>query len=243
MSLEKSTLKRKTMKDPVLDPLFDYSRVTPAITLEDSDDDDVKIIDKIEAMTRRRPATKPRISLQSDIGSPDVTIAEKTLEDDDDWLTLPKHTAVSAVVQPVDPHILELRRQKEEFLKLSLLIQAETAQLEADANRAKLEPSSVVSHAVDSLRDGGARRAREKILLQLQEQGGKIHPVKIFFDDKFEKLLTIFSEKIAKRPATDFILRFDGAAIDLRKSPKELELEDEDIIEIHLKSAQASRRV
>ncbi|KAL2628526.1 hypothetical protein R1flu_013212 [Riccia fluitans] len=228
-----------------LEPLFDYSRVTPTITLDDSDDEDLEILDKIEVKGRWRPTPRPLQVIQSNIEGPVVPNVVKSVEDDDDWLTLPARVSVPAV-QPPDPHILQLRQQKEEFLKLSILIQLETARVEAQASeemerKAKLasEESPVVSNGLGA---GGTPSSREKITLQLQEQGGKIHVVKIFYDDTFEKLLAIFSEKIAKRPSTDFILRFDGTTIDPRKTPKGLELEDEDMIEIHMKTSQARKR-
>ncbi|KAL3686691.1 hypothetical protein R1sor_013000 [Riccia sorocarpa] len=249
MSSLKTSPKRKAAPEFKLEPLFDYSRVTPTTTLEDSDDEELQIIDKIEIKSRRRPISKPLQVIQSNIGRAVGTTVNKNVEDDDDWLTPPKRVTVPAV-RPADPHIIQLRQRKEEMLKMSILLTVEAAQAEATAKReaeerrAKLEAEQrpVISKVVENSGGGVTSSPREKITLQLQEQGGKIHIVKIYIDDTFEKLLAIFSEKIAKRSSTEFNLRFDGKTIDLQKTPKELELEDEDMIEIHSKSTQARKK-
>jgi hypothetical protein len=56
-------------------------------------------------------------------------------------------------------------------------------------------------------------------------------------DEKLEKLFTVFAENFGKRPLQDFVFRFDGQQLDGNKSPKDYDLEDEDIVEVHMKKA------
>ncbi|BBN07054.1 hypothetical protein MPTK1_4g00580 [Marchantia polymorpha subsp. ruderalis] len=229
-------------KDDGLDALFDYSRSVPTIVFEDSDDEDQHIIDKIEVKTRRRSSGRGALrSVQGNIEKPNPTTVVKKVDNDDDWLAPPVRNPVVRITLNEDPHILKVRRQKQELLMLSAQMAAESAELEAKAELAAAEPTSVVSNANSSNNDNN-HNSREKIVLQLQEQDGKTHPVKLYLDDKLEKLFMIFAEKFAKRPVSNFTFRFDGRALDPQATPKELELEDEDIIEVHVKVSKTNRR-
>lgn len=60
-------------------------------------------------------------------------------------------------------------------------------------------------------------------------------------DEKLDKLFTFYANKFGKRPKTDFVFRFDGQQLNANSSPKDLELEDEDIVEVCVKAAPKRR--
>jgi Ubiquitin-2 like Rad60 SUMO-like len=61
-----------------------------------------------------------------------------------------------------------------------------------------------------------------------------LHYLKIQ-DDKLEKLFKIYAKKVNLKPE-DLIFSFDGEKVGPTATPASLELEDDDMLEVHVKS-------
>ena len=53
--------------------------------------------------------------------------------------------------------------------------------------------------------------------------------------DKFEKLFKVYAN-LVKVPLEKMVFRFDGDQISHNSTPKELDLEDNDVVEVYIKS-------
>lgn len=225
-----------------LDALFDYSRSRPAAPVISFDDDD----DDVQVVTDPKPSTSGR--QHSSILEAVKDTSSKSDEagavvDDNDWLERPPPPPGCPRVPSTDPTLLKLRLQKQE-LKSIWEVSVENAE-EAASLKARI-PEAAISKQQDTGKCANAQNGtseetpnkRQKILLKLQTESGESHGVRVFVDEKLDRVFTHYANNVGKRPRTDFVFRFDGQQLDANSSPKDLDLEDEDIVEVSVKKPQ-----
>jgi hypothetical protein len=220
-------------KDVKYDPLFDYTMIRPVINHDDDDDDDLQIM----SHTPRQGSTPGRslTITDSNVGKENRMEGAQTVKivDDNDWLEAPLSKPGCQRVLLADPTLLKLRQQKQE---LENILQASARNME-EASRLEAQVTETASPQPLHDRSEEAPNKRQKILLKLQGESGETTGVRICVDDKLEKAFTHYAKNVGKRPLTDFVFRFDGQQLDANSSPKDLDLEDEDIVEVHVKKA------
>ncbi|CAM6125181.1 unnamed protein product [Calypogeia fissa] len=232
--------KFKASADIKLDALFDYSRVRPKpmISLDD-DDEDVQVVTPMKPSVSGRPVK----SADLEVGKENVVKSSEAVKvvDDDDWLLPPPpKPLIPRPVLSADPALLKVRQQMQELQTVwqaSVRNIEEASKLEARVTEAAAAPQQPESGKRDSGTCQDTSNKRQKILLKLQGESGESHGVRIFVDDKLDKLFTHYANNLGKRPKTDFVFRFDGQQLDANRSPKDLDLEDEDIVEVVVKKA------
>uniref|UniRef100_A0A251RVR2 Putative rad60/SUMO-like domain, Ubiquitin-related domain protein n=1 Tax=Helianthus annuus TaxID=4232 RepID=A0A251RVR2_HELAN len=76
---------------------------------------------------------------------------------------------------------------------------------------------------------------RPKIVISIQDKEG-LKQFQTYKDDRFERLFKMYVDKV-KNKAENLVFCFDGDKVGPTATPISLELEDDDIIEVHVKSS------
>ncbi|KAJ0447660.1 putative Rad60/SUMO-like domain, Ubiquitin-like domain superfamily [Helianthus annuus] len=76
---------------------------------------------------------------------------------------------------------------------------------------------------------------RPKIVISIQDKDG-LKQFQTYKDDRFERLFKMYVDKV-KNKAENLAFCFDGDKVGPTATPISLELEDDDIIEVHVKSS------
>ncbi|TVU34532.1 hypothetical protein EJB05_16367 [Eragrostis curvula] len=214
-----------------LEPLFDYKRVQPAMTFR-FDDSDLEKADIFKHCNKRAKVDAAEGDKADEKGAAGVEKAKVVDIEEEDWLAppppLPK--PASRPVTEENSALRELRLKKQEFATFAaesaediLRKLEETAKKEVGAK----EPEKII---LDDAPEPQAEKAREKIIISVQDKDGQ-QQFRIYKDDKFDKLFKAYAKK-AKLNPSDLAFAFDGERIDPASTPKDLDLEDNDMIEV-----------
>ncbi|KAK7390896.1 hypothetical protein VNO78_19082 [Psophocarpus tetragonolobus] len=216
-----------------LEPLFDYSRVQPLnpISLDDDFDDEEDIICVYSKKRKNSQPVRNEKSLKTNGKGVEVVDIE---DKDDDWLPPPpKDSSNAHRTIGEDSTLKKLRLKKQELASF-----AESAkQLLKDVeDSSKLEINNSLESSVDAVVEKNSECSeREKIVISVQDKDGT-KQIRMFMDDKFERIVKTYAEKI-KCDLKRIVLSFDGDKISLSETPASLGMEDDDIIEVHVKSS------
>ncbi|KAI5677378.1 hypothetical protein M9H77_08328 [Catharanthus roseus] len=234
------------MDEPVeeFEPLFDYRRVQP-LNVVFLDDDS---LDSPLADCRKKPKIKNSAVDKKDKNK-DVEVvqivndkAEKTDKEDEDWLPPPRKITDTTKFSE-DSIMKELRLKKQE---LQLLAQPAKDVLREVEESVKRELAAAESNKRDfgsllesAAAEGGKEQLarpshdRAKIIISIQNKD-EAKQFRIYMDDKFEKLFKLYADKL-KLDQQKLVFSFDGDKISPAATPGGLGMEDNDIIEVHLK--------
>ncbi|GLU04691.1 hypothetical protein SLE2022_218270 [Rubroshorea leprosula] len=199
-----------------LEPLFDYRRVQPRdlVSIDDDDSD-----------TSPDPSPKRKKVSDAAVKTVDEEVEViKVVDCEEDWLPPPPAPPkVSAGVQNKlgeDSTIKELRRKKEELVSLVSFGKDLFQEVE---KRPEAETEQLSNPHCE----------RAKIVISIQDKDG-IKQFRIYVDDKFERLFKMYADKV-KLDVQSLVFSFDGDKIGPAATPNDLGMEDNDIIEVHLK--------
>ncbi|CAJ1977471.1 unnamed protein product [Sphenostylis stenocarpa] len=213
-----------------LEPLFDYSRVQPVnpITIDDDFDDDEGVI----CVDSKKRKTSQTVEDEKKTNGKGVKVVD--IEDqDDDWLPPPPKSASNAQRSiDEDSTLKKLRLKKQELASF-----AESAkQLLKDVEESsKFEINDALQSSVDGVDENSAENSeRAKIVISVQDKDGT-KQIRMFMDDKFERIVKTYADKL-KCDLKQIVLSFDGDKISSSETPANLGMEDDDIIEVHVKS-------
>ncbi|XP_044353274.1 NFATC2-interacting protein isoform X1 [Triticum aestivum] len=220
-----------------LEPLFDYSRVQPTIDFC-FDDSDLEESD-IFVHCNKRPKVPAaaaddanaveggNANEKGDAGIKKATVVNL---DDEDWLAPPPLKPVLSTEVCKDKTMQELRLKKQEVEK-----QADDAFQKVVENvkkdmLAKKPPEPIV---LDEPTEIETKKSKEKICIMIQEKDGR-QQFRVSKDEKFDKLFKAYAKKV-QLSSSDLTFVFDGDKINPASTPQDLDLEDEDMIEVHHK--------
>lgn len=218
-----------------LEPLFDYSRVQPLNFV--CIDDDFSDSSPASSPKRRKTSGPAEESKRNVV---DVIDCEK--KDEEDWLPPPPQVSGhSKKLVEEDSTIKEWRLKKQELLLFAqsakdLLKDVEESakrELRAIEGSAKRELNGAFGAVAKSQK--AASSERPKIVITVQDKDGE-KQFRIFRDDKFERLFKLYGDKV-KLGIKGLIFSFDGVKVSPTESPDGLGMEDDDIIEVHVKSS------
>ncbi|GKU90258.1 hypothetical protein SLEP1_g4267 [Rubroshorea leprosula] len=203
-----------------LEPLFDYRRVQPRdfVSIDDDDSD-----------TSPDPSPKRKKVPDAAVKKVDEEVEViKVVDHEEDWLPPPPPPPpkVSAGVQNKhgeDSTIKELRRKKEELVSLVSFAQSAKDLFQEVEKRPEAETEQLSNPHCE----------RAKIVISIQDKDG-IKQFRIYVDDKFERLFKMYADKV-KLDVQSLVFSFDGDKIGPAATPNDLGMEDNDIIEVHLK--------
>ncbi|XP_030529296.1 uncharacterized protein LOC115740066 isoform X2 [Rhodamnia argentea] len=219
----------RELAEEEFEPLFDYSSVQPKFPCLDDDDSDEEPI----FIPKRQKDGKG----END-GIPQVILCdskkeEKEKEEEDDWLPPPpKFDANVKSKLAEDPALKELRLMKQElqaFAQSANLLQS----VEDSAQKKVSSPSQSLKDASTELPKPQHERA--KIVISIQDKDGP-KQFRVFLDDKFERLFKLYADRV-KLNQENLVFTFDGEKISPSATPCSLGMEDEDILEVHVKSS------
>ncbi|KAJ1382934.1 Ubiquitin-like domain superfamily [Sesbania bispinosa] len=96
-----------------------------------------------------------------------------------------------------------------------------------------------ICNSLQSSKDGVSEKTSEpseraKIVISVQDKD-ETKQIRMFMDDKFERIVKTYAEKL-RCDMKQIVLSFDGDKISLSETPASLGMEDNDMIEVHVKS-------
>ncbi|KAL8112206.1 uncharacterized protein LOC141667161 [Apium graveolens] len=215
------------MDDPneELEPLFDYSRVQPLdlVSLDDDDDDSIPIPPKKQKLSEGEKSADA-----NNLASSKNVIKIDDGEDEEDWLPSPVKVSIDTLKREEDSMIKAIRLKKQELLSY--------AQSAEDILQNVDEPVKKNSNTSDSAAEPQPKPSndRAKIVICIQDKDEVKH-FRVYMDDKFEKLLKMYADKV-KLDVKTIAFSFDGDKISPTATPADLGMEDEDIVEVHMKA-------
>nr|GLL41583.1 amino-acid permease BAT1 homolog [Ipomoea trifida] len=222
------------------EPLFDYHRVQPfnVVCLDDDSLDSPPV--------KQKPSNVSAATEDNDKGFIQIVDCK---EKDEDWLLSPPMISFNAKSRAENSTLREIR--------YPLIFQSSSNSKVAINRLRKQELASFTESAKDVLqaveesvkRDLGASlqssvgtvteqeskptTERAKIIISIQDKD-ETKQFRIYMDDKFERLFKLYADKM-KLDLQKLVFCFDGEKIKPTATPDSLEMEDNDIIEVHLK--------
>ncbi|KAH9606289.1 hypothetical protein KSS87_014957 [Heliosperma pusillum] len=219
-----------------LEPLFDYHRVQPVnfITLEDDSDSAPAYISKRRKYNK---ADGKKVDDDDEYGKTDKPVVCVDLDDDEeDWLPPPPKNVAPVVRREEDSAIKELRIKKQELESLAKSAEDTLRAVDEAAKRsATISSDAGEEQTIPESAEEAAKPAadRPKIIISIQDKSGT-KQYRVYADDKFEQLFKRYAEKL-KIGLEKLVFSFDGDKINPDSTPKSLEMEDDDQIEVNVK--------
>ncbi|XP_075634374.1 uncharacterized protein LOC142606891 [Castanea sativa] len=218
------------------EPLFDYSRVQPLnfVSLDDDDDDDDDTASPALSTKRRRIA-KPIVIEDLEENTNVIQIADSGKNEELDWLSPPPKVSRNAQRTVVEDSTLkELRLKKKE---LESVAQSAEDVVRAVEESVKLQLGSSMQSSLEAVANQPSKPTceRVKIVISIQDKDGT-KQFRIYTDDKFERLFKMYADKV-KLDIQNLVFSFDGDKINPASTPDGLGMEENDIIEVRVKSS------
>lgn len=211
-----------------LEPLFDYSRVQPVDFVCLDDDDDSYLPRKLSPK-RRRKTSNPVVRKEAKNGkSVEVVCCDEN--DEEDWLPPPPKPSTKAQKPVEDSTIKEMRLMKQQLLSVAQGEDVLRAMEESLKRKTDQSPQESAENQQPE-----PRCERAKIVVSIQDKDG-LKPFRMYMDDKFERLFKMYADKV-KLDLQHLVFCFDGDKISPTATPGGFGMEDNDIIEVHVKSS------
>lgn len=217
------------------EPLFDYSRVQPrsVVCLDDEDSDSDK---SPGPFSKRVKIVNPAVTSLVD-GNP----KEKQVEIEDkeeDWLPPPPKVSVDAKnMCGEDSTLKELRLKKQELASVALSAKNLLREVEESA---KVDVGNTPQDSLEPDLDDQtpiASKERAKIVISVRDSDKEeLKQFRLFVDDKFERLFKMYADKLKINPKS-LVFIFDGDKVGPDDTPVGLGMEDDDMIEVNIKSS------
>ncbi|KAI7996820.1 putative small ubiquitin-related modifier 8 [Camellia lanceoleosa] len=213
-----------------LEPLFDYHRVQPfdVVCLDDD------CSDSSPAFSPKRRKLSYTAVETLDKNEKFIEVVDCEDKEEDDWLPPPPKVSADTLKLGEDSTIKELRLKKQELASFAKsaedVFRAVEQSVKRDFNTSSVQLA--IESAADQLSKPPCERA--KIVISIQEKEG-IKQFRVYKDDKFERLFKMYAEK-SKLELQKLVFCFDGDKISSTATPDGLGMEDDDIIEVHMKS-------
>ncbi|XP_020251709.1 uncharacterized protein LOC109829052 [Asparagus officinalis] len=213
------------------EPLFDYSRVQPKdlVFLDDEELDSSPIYVPVKKKQKSDKAGK------GDVGKEEKPREEKVvvLDDEEDWLAPPppKLTNDRSALEE-DSTIKALRLKKQELASLAQSAEDILRTVTASTRRDISNPEKIDLEAIKEL--PSKKVDRKKIVISIQDKDGQ-KQFRMYMDDNFSRLFKMYAEK-ANLKLESLVFIFDGDKVSSTATPEGLGLEDDDMLEVHIKS-------
>ncbi|XP_054809867.1 uncharacterized protein LOC129311553 [Prosopis cineraria] len=211
-----------------LEPLFDYRRVQPinVVCLEDEEEEEGVIYAR-----KKRKTSEPVVNGSNQ----EKVVAVVDIDDkEDDWLLPPPKVSMDASRSiGEDSTLKELRLKKQELVSFA---QSAKEMLQEVKESAKRELDNSLQTSVDAASEETLKPPeRAKIVISIQDKDG-VKQFRVYMDDKFERIFKMYADKV-KLDQRHLVFSFDGDRINPSQTPSGLGMEDDDIIEVHVKSS------
>ncbi|KAL3636041.1 hypothetical protein CASFOL_020588 [Castilleja foliolosa] len=216
------------MDDPneEFEPLFDYTRIQPVefVCIDDDPDDSIFIPKK-----RKLSDSEEEKKEKKDVNVIDCDDKE---DDEKDWLPPPKDLNYNPKTYEEDSTLKALRLKRRELASITEsadeMIRAVEESVRKNLSAAlqsSPEPKPVTKKTVE----------RSKIVISIQEKE-TLKQFRVYKDDKFERLFKMYADR-SKLDVKNLVFCFDGDKVSPAGTPDSLGMEDDDIIEVNVKSS------
>ncbi|KAL4178985.1 hypothetical protein AMTRI_Chr13g117870 [Amborella trichopoda] len=208
------------------EPLFDYSRVQPLtfVDLEDVSDSPPF------TMSKKKKPTKPSNPAKT---TKKVEVVTLDGEEEEDWLAPPPKSPNTKHNFDGDSLLMELRLRRQELASLAAQSADEVLRKLEESARSELHHSFESGPEPQEPCSPKLPKEREKVVIAVQDKDGS-KQFRTYKDDKFAKLFTMYAAKV-NGCLESMSFSFDGDKISPTASPFSLGMEDNDIIEVHIR--------
>ncbi|KAG9448995.1 hypothetical protein H6P81_008960 [Aristolochia fimbriata] len=213
-----------------LEPLFDYSRIQP-IDFVYLDDDCSNSNTLAETKRKRQPDVNPAVEKVKT--SSEVVQVPDDDEKEEDWLPPPPKRPANNVELNGDSTLQELRLKKKELASFAQSVEEVLREVEEAARREVISSAKPAPGLKEETESKG-KETRQKVVISIQDMDG-LKSFRMYMDDKFEKLFKLYSEKV-DTTLEKLVFLFDGDKVNPSATPQTLDMENEDIIEVHRKA-------
>ncbi|KAL3830847.1 hypothetical protein ACJIZ3_019649 [Penstemon smallii] len=215
------------------EPLFDYSRIQP--------NDVVPLDDGLDASPIICPKKRKTSEAEVEKKGQDGNVKDAKVvncdddEDEEDWLPPPpKNLDNSSKIHKEDSTLKALRLKKQELASFAQSAEEVVKAVEESVRKdliASLQssPNSAPMQPLEPTHE------RQKLVISIQDKKDGPKQFRVYMDDKFERLFKMYADKI-KLDVKKLVFCFDGDKISPTATPGSLGMEDDDIIEVHVKT-------
>ncbi|XP_051144298.1 uncharacterized protein LOC127260570 [Andrographis paniculata] len=211
------------------EPLFDYSRIQPVgvICLDDDNLDESPVV----RPKKRKPLDSKKEKKDQVEIAKDVTVIDCDDDEEEDWLPPPPKKLDSCINFEEDSTLKALRLKRQE---LASFAQSTDEVIRAVEESERKDFSASLQSSPKSIAKQPAPE-REKLVISIQDKSGH-KQFRVFMDDTFERLFKLYAERMTL-DMNNLVFSFDGDKISPSATPASLEMEDNDIIEVHVKAS------
>ncbi|XP_073135562.1 uncharacterized protein [Henckelia pumila] len=212
------------------EPLFDYTRVQPRDVVcldDDGDDASPAFISKRRKFSNAEAAKKV-----VDVKDAKVINLDDNEDKEEDWLPPPpKSFNHSDKMLKEDSTLKALRQELASFAQSA----EEVVQAVEESVRKNIQASLQYSPQSATKETLEPPHERRKVVISIQDKDG-LKQFRVYMDDKLERLFKMYADRI-KLDVNNLVFSFDGDKISTNTTPDSLGMEDNDIIEVHVKSS------
>ncbi|XP_011070748.1 NFATC2-interacting protein isoform X2 [Sesamum indicum] len=225
------------------EPLFDYTRVQPfdVVCLDDDSQDESPVFcPKRRKLADAKEKKKERdVNLKDvkDVNSKDAKVidCDDKEDDEEDWLPPPpKNVNNCSKILEEDSTLKALRLKRAELASLAQSAE-EVVRAVEESVRKDLSASLQSSPKSDTKQPSEPPPDKEKLVISIQDKDG-LKQFRVYMDDKFERLFKMYADRI-KLDVKNLVFCFDGDKVSPAETPASLGMEENDIIEVHVKSS------
>ncbi|KAL6566367.1 hypothetical protein OROGR_001982 [Orobanche gracilis] len=227
------------------EPLFDYTRIQPAnfVCLDDDSPDESSIfIPKKRKLIDAEEGNK--VKKDMNLKNIDVVDCDGNEDDEEDWLPPPpKNLDHTSKIFEEDSTLKALRLKRQELASFTESAD-ELVRTVEESVRKNLQHESVIKNLNTSLQPTPERSTkqpsnpppeRSKLVISIQDKNG-LKQFRVYKDDKFERVFKMYADK-SKLDVKNLVFCFDGDKVSAAETPDSLGMEEDDIIEVHVKSS------
>ncbi|KAL6505775.1 hypothetical protein OROHE_023154 [Orobanche hederae] len=227
------------------EPLFDYSRIQPAnfICLDDDSSDESSIF-----IPKKRKfidaEEEKKVKKDMNVKNVEVVDCDGNEDDEEDWLPPPpKNSDHTSKILEEDSTLKALRLKRQELASFTESAD-ELVRAVEESVRKNLQQESVIKNLNTSLQPtpecaikqpSNHPPERSKLVISIQDKDG-LKQFRVYKDDKFERIFKMYADK-SKLDVKNLVFCFDGDKVRAAETPDSLGMEEDDIIEVHVKSS------
>ncbi|KAH6802074.1 bidirectional amino acid transporter 1 [Perilla frutescens var. frutescens] len=211
------------------EPLFDYTRIQPAAVIcLDDDLDEIPVFDS----KKRKISDAKEEKKQNNVNSKVCDVKE---DDEEDWLPPPPKNNDNISKNLEEDSTLKALRLKRKELASYAQSADEVVRAVEESVRKNLNASLQSSPKSATKQPVEPHHERPKLVISIQDKD-VLKQFRVYTDDKFERLFKSYADK-TKLDVKNLVFCFDGDKINPAQTPDSLGMEDDDIIEVHVKSS------
>lgn len=218
------------------EPLFDYKRVQPRRIVSLDDDDEIDTTPALSPKKRKVYQKDGNVKAVYILDDEEEGKSDDEENENEDWLLPPppKLTCDPKTLEESST-IRELRLKKQELLSFA---QAAEDALKSMEESSKEEIGKSLESSLEAAKEeknSTPEAERAKIVVSFQAKDC-LKQFRVFSDDKFERIFKMYAEK-SKLDLRSLVFCFDGDKVGPEATPECLGMEDNEIIEVHVRSS------